>query len=181
MNAQFLQDRLVKVLLLSGCTLALFAGCASSSGSFFGKDARDFIEVEDIAQVPESDPFTMRELRIENDSLKFIASYGGGCREHVFTLYAAAAKDSANTGLLYVQHNANNDLCRAMINDDSVGFDLGGLKSALGLKSSATLVFPQMPPMLAGLSVPDSNALADTGSAARVEGTSGAEPVSLTY
>jgi len=123
------------------CAAAAFmlAGCA---GSFFGKDARDFIAVEDISQVPESDAFTMRDVRIERDSLKFTASYGGGCREHAFSLYAAKAKDAANTGLLYVQHNANTDLCRAMIEGDSVAFDLAGLRSALDLKSGAALVFP---------------------------------------
>jgi hypothetical protein len=128
-----LRDKSIALLSVSMLTLALIAlsGCA---GSFFGKPARDFIEVADISQVPESDPFTMRDVKIERDSLKFIASYGGGCREHVFTLYAARAKDSVNTGLLYVQHNGNNDLCRAVVSDDTVGFSLKGLKSALGLK-----------------------------------------------
>lgn len=169
-------------LFPAAAALALFAACAGTSDSFFGKEPRDFIEVEDISQVPESDPFTMRDLRIENDSLKFTAAYGGGCREHVFTLYAARAKDSANTGMLYVQHNANTDLCRAMINDDSVAFDLHGLRSALDLKSGATLVFPQIPPPVAGLSLPDSApdsaALADTGGAGNADDSA---PVSLTY
>jgi hypothetical protein len=129
----------VCLALLSGI---LFAGCASS---YFGKASRDFIEVGDIAQVPESDPFRIRDIRIENDSLKFVASYGGGCRKHVFTLYAARAAAETNTGYLYIQHNGNNDLCRALIEDDSVAFSLKGLKSSLGLNGSARLVSaPQM-------------------------------------
>lgn len=117
-------------------------GCA---GSFFGKQPRDFIEVEDIAHVPESDPFRMRDVRIENDSLKFTASYGGGCRKHVFTLYASRGKGQDNTAHLYVQHNGNHDLCRALIDADSVSFSLKGLKSTLGLRGSARLVSaPQM-------------------------------------
>lgn len=126
-----------RILPLLGC-LAVFGGCA---GSFFGKVPRDFIEVVSITQVPESDPFTLRDARIDNDSLKFTASYGGGCREHVFTLYAARAEDAENTAVLYIQHNANNDLCRAVINADSVAFSLKGLKSALNLRARATLTF----------------------------------------
>jgi len=173
-NVKFFRDSLVGKFLVAGCALAAFAGCARTPGLFFGKEPRDFIEVEDIAQVPESDPFTMRDLRIEDDSLKFIAAYGGGCREHVFTLYAAPAKDSANTGYLYVQHNANNDLCRAMINDDSVAFDLGGLKAALDLGSGATLVFPQIPPPVAGIPGGADSSGSDSLAGEPV-------PVSLTY
>ncbi len=124
-----------KILAVSACFF--FMGCA---GSFFGKQPRDFIEVEDISQVPESDAFRMRDVRIENDSLKFTASYGGGCRKHVFTLYAARTNGKDNTGNLYIQHNANNDLCRALIDADSVAFSLKGLRSALGLKGMARLV-----------------------------------------
>src|SRR5690554_5377634 len=127
---------------LAALIFPVLMGCA---GSFFGKAPRDFIEVADIAQVPESDPFRIRDVRIENDSLKFTASYGGGCRKHVFTLYASRAEGEGNTGELYIQHNGNNDLCRAQIDADSVAFSLKGIKPALGLKGSARLVScPQM-------------------------------------
>jgi hypothetical protein len=132
------------LVVFAVATCFVLTGCA---GSFFGKAHRDFVEVADISQVPESDPFTIRDARIERDSLKFIASYGGGCREHVFTLYAARSKDSANTGMLYVQHNANNDLCRAVINADTVKFSLAGIKKALGLRGEATLVLPTSAPV----------------------------------
>lgn len=129
-------------LTLAAVALFSFVGCA---GSYFGKAPRDFIEVENIAQVPESDPFRIRDVRIENDSLKFVMSYGGGCRKHVFTLYAARAGGENNTGHLYIQHNGNNDLCRALIEADSVSFSLKGLKPALGLKGAARLMSaPQM-------------------------------------
>lgn len=136
--------------LVLGLATLLFAGCA---GAFFGKAHRDFIQVADITQVPESDPFTMRDVRIEDDSLKFIASYGGGCREHVFTLYASSA-EKENAAWLYVQHNGNNDLCRAVVNADSVAFSLKGLKSALNLKGRARLSFsPAMTALDSGVTL----------------------------
>lgn len=120
--------------LLLACAAALFGGCAF----FGGGGPRDFIEVADIAQVPESDPVTLTEARVKGDSLLFTASYGGGCREHVFTLYAMRGPASTSTVLLYVHHHANHDPCRAIV-AETVGFSLLGLKKDLRVNGDAVL------------------------------------------
>jgi hypothetical protein len=116
--------------------LCLLCGCAAPV--FLGS-GRDFIVVADITQVPDSDPFGIADLRIEGDSLKFTASYGGGCRDHVFTLYAARSTPGSNTGLLYIHHNANHDMCRAWIDAHKVSFGLRGLRLDLRLGADAVL------------------------------------------
>jgi hypothetical protein len=118
---------MLSLLLFCGCSAPLFDG------------TRDFIVVADINQVPDSDPFGMRDMRIEGDSLRFTASYGGGCRKHAFTLYVARAPAGTNTAFVHVQHNANHDLCREWIDSHPVGFSLRGLKLDLRLGSSAIL------------------------------------------
>lgn len=124
---------------LGAAVLAPFflTGCASVS-SMMSAGPRDYIVVENILHVPDSDPFELFDTRVENDSLKFIASYGGGCREHVFTLYAARG-EAEDTGRLYVQHNANHDLCADVVPADPVAFSLEGLRHDLGLGAAATL------------------------------------------
>lgn len=113
----------------------LLIGCAAP---FLSRD-RDYIVVDDITQVPDSDPFGIADLRVEGDSLKFTASYGGGCRDHIFTLYAARTEPGLNTGLLYIQHNANHDMCRAWIDAHKVSFGLQGIRYDLRLGENATL------------------------------------------
>jgi hypothetical protein len=113
----------------------LLIGCAAP----FLNSKRDYIVVEDITQVPDSDPFGIADLRVEDDSLKFTASYGGGCRDHIFTLYAARSEPGTNTGHLYIHHNANHDMCRAWIDAHKVSFGLKGLRFDLRLGENALL------------------------------------------
>lgn len=102
--------------------------------------ARDFIPVTNIFEVPESDPFTIFNARIENDSLKMLTSFAGGCREHDFSLYVSRVDTVPKTIYLYVWHNANHDLCRTWVEAHPVAFDLRGLKRDLKLKGDASLV-----------------------------------------
>ena len=126
--------RFVTSLIAAFVASLLLTACAA----WMGGGTRDFILVDDIRQVPDSDPFTLKDARVEGDSLKFTAAYGGGCREHDFTLYAARSAEKANEVLLYIQHNANHDMCRALI-EAATGFDLRGLKRALRLSGVVTL------------------------------------------
>jgi hypothetical protein len=114
--------------------LSLF-GCAVP---FLDPGARDFIVVADISQVPESDKVGFTAARIEGDTLKLGAIYTGGCRPHAFTLYAAKSS-GADTAFLYVQHDANNDLCPILVSGEPVAFSLRGLKEDLGLGGGAIL------------------------------------------
>ena len=122
------------VLSLAVLLVVLASGCAF----FGGGGARDFIAVSDITQVPESDPVALTGARIVGDSLLFDAAYGGGCREHAFTLYAMRGPASTSTILLYVHHFANHDPCRAMVHRP-VGFSLHGIRTDLRVNGTAIL------------------------------------------
>lgn len=108
-----------------------------SACAFLGPGGpRDFIVVADISQVPESDPVTLTEARIERDSVLFEAEFGGGCREHDFTLYVT--RGAGSDVLLHVHHYANHDPCRALVSK-TVGFSLRGLKRDLRMSGPAML------------------------------------------
>lgn len=126
--------RRASVLLPLVAAFSLLAACAH----FGSGDDRDFVAVSDISHVPESDPVTLTQARVAGDSLLFEASYGGGCRDHVFTLYATRDPASVSTIVLYVHHHANHDPCRAIIRN-TVGFTLKGLKRDLRVNGSAVL------------------------------------------
>jgi hypothetical protein len=127
----------MKSLLL---TSLLFIGCASLApqGDEEVLGHRDFTPVGDIDKAPKSDPRSLYNVRIENDSLKMLARFGGGCTEHRFSLYVS--RQSANEVRVHVVHDANKDLCKAWLDAYPVAFDLRFLKEDLNLKSPVTLI-----------------------------------------
>ncbi len=123
---------------LPACIAVLFCGCATLVPESNGP--RDFIPVSSIHEVPQSDPFIMHGARIEGDSLKFFARYGGGCKDHTFALYVSRSDTAKQLVHAYVWHNANNDMCKALIEAEHVSFDLRGLKRDLGVRGRIRLV-----------------------------------------
>jgi hypothetical protein len=123
----------MKRLLLASL---LLAGCASLApqGDEEVLARRDFVAVANLDKAPKSDPRSLYNVRVENDSLKMLARFGGGCKEHTFTLYVS--RESSNTVAVYVVHDADKDACRAC----PVAFDLQFLKTDLNLKGPVTLV-----------------------------------------
>jgi hypothetical protein len=72
-----------------------------------------------------TDPYTLLGTRVSGDTLFVNVQYGGGCEEHQFTLNTTGAwmKSMPPQLLLYLDHKANNDLCRALITKE-IAFDL---------------------------------------------------------
>jgi hypothetical protein len=127
----------MKRLLLASL---LLAGCASLAPQDDEEvlARRDFVAVGNLDKAPKSDPRSLYNVRVENDSLKMLARFGGGCKEHTFTLYVS--RESSSTVGVYVVHDADKDPCKAWLDAYPVAFDLHFLKMDLNLKGPVTLV-----------------------------------------
>ncbi|MCB1100659.1 MAG: hypothetical protein KDN22_34170 [Verrucomicrobiae bacterium] len=85
------------------------------------------VVLEDAA--PESlqlDPFKLREVRVEGQTLLADVSYSGGCADHGFQLYISPAtfeESSPVQASLWLQHEDNDDPCDAIVSD-TIHFDL---------------------------------------------------------
>jgi hypothetical protein len=73
----------------------------------------------------ESDPYDMKGIRVEGDSLVVEVGYGGGCRTHAFELMRKAplVRSMPPKWPLDVVHRADGDPCRAWI-QERLAFDL---------------------------------------------------------
>lgn len=76
-----------------------------------------------------SDPFTLMGLRVSGDTLFAQVRYGGGCQEHEFSMHTTGAwmKSMPPQLMLYLDHKANNDNCRALITKE-IAFDFSKTK-----------------------------------------------------
>lgn len=76
-----------------------------------------------------TDPYQLRAARIEGDTLTVTVSYGGGCRDHQFTLLTSGVFLESYPVQLgaSLAHEANDDLCRAWLTED-IDFDLTPIK-----------------------------------------------------
>ena len=69
--------------------------------------------------------FTINQIFINANLLTLNVSYGGGCKEHSFKLYATHGIYFSNPpqANVYLSHNANGDFCEAYITKN-IKFDL---------------------------------------------------------
>jgi|LakMenEpi03Aug12_release.lakeMendotaPanAssembly.Ray.scaffolds.fasta_scaffold19064_9 hypothetical protein len=72
-----------------------------------------------------TDPFDVLETRIKGDTLTVTVQYGGGCEPHDFQMYQNMRwmKSMPPQLNLFLEHESNNDMCRALITQD-LHFDL---------------------------------------------------------
>ena len=79
-----------------------------------------FAGTEDAAQEWGADPFQLTAATITGDTLAVSVSYGGGCRDHQFTLVASASFLESDPVQLEVAlaHEGNGDPCRAWLMED---------------------------------------------------------------
>lgn len=76
-----------------------------------------------------TDEFELLSAQVAGDSLKLEVRYGGGCKEHVYTMhtnlmYMKSLPPQLN---LYLEHDNNNDNCRALITE-TLAFDIVKLR-----------------------------------------------------
>lgn len=82
------------------------------------------------------DPYSILSAKIIDDILWMTVSYGGGCREHEFTMLfnnAYTERFDEETGKssyisLTLKHQGNGDNCRSIVNQN-IRFDLKSLKN----------------------------------------------------
>jgi hypothetical protein len=75
-----------------------------------------------------ADPFEILGGEIIGDCLEIRVSFGGGCREHEFTLYYKDLPQmSEYSGSLLLVHDASGDLCEVLTRE-SLYFDLTGAR-----------------------------------------------------
>ena len=76
------------------------------------------------------DPYDLNTATIDGDRLTIEVSYGGGCRDHVFTLVISESFRESDPVQLpaVLAHEANGDPCEAWLTESHV-FDLGLVKT----------------------------------------------------
>lgn len=76
-----------------------------------------------------TDPFRILSAEVTTaDSLVLEVEYGGGCKEHVFKLITNGMlkKSMPPQCTLYIEHESNDDMCRAMLRQ-KLSFYIGNL------------------------------------------------------
>jgi len=76
-----------------------------------------------------TDSFTLLETSMKGDNLIMLVQYGGGCQDHEWNLVTngAYAKSLPPQITVNLEHNANGDMCRALLRD-TLEFEIAELK-----------------------------------------------------
>jgi len=72
------------------------------------------------------DGFTLKAISIKVDTLFIEVTHGGGCKQHDYKLFMSPsvfAESFPVQASLYLRHNANGDLCKALL-QSQICFDL---------------------------------------------------------
>jgi len=93
------------------------------------KEAISVVEIDPTYKNIKTDSFNLLESSLEGDNLILLVQYGGGCREHEWKLKTngAYAKSLPPQITLNLEHNANSDMCRALVTD-TLEFNLEPLR-----------------------------------------------------
>tara|TARA_B100000795_G_scaffold26831_3_gene17815 strand:- start:387 stop:863 length:477 start_codon:yes stop_codon:yes gene_type:complete len=93
------------------------------------KEAISVVEMDPTYKNIKTDSFNLLESSLEGDNLILLVQYGGGCREHEWKLKTngAYAKSLPPQITLNLEHNANSDMCRALVTD-TLEFNLEPLR-----------------------------------------------------
>lgn len=127
-----------RFVVLSAVVVMGLCGCEVADPVVFhwnqGNDDDDVIQtgmvvISDEAENWGVDDYVVNAGRIVDDTLQLSLSYGGGCRDHVFTLVASSTfEDTSPLQLRAVlAHNADNDPCQAYFTFQ-YSFDLNPIK-----------------------------------------------------
>ena len=110
---------LLGILVASGCTEPRLMGPHAVSTNVVVDDGRNWGD----------DPYVAKSAGLDGDRLTIEVSYGGGCRDHAFTLVIDESfreSDPLQLGAV-LAHDANGDTCEAWLTASHV-FDLSLVK-----------------------------------------------------
>lgn len=84
---------------------------------------------ENVSNYP-NDQYTINTVELNGDILTIDVKYGGGCKEHIFSLFGSPGfmKSKPVQTDIMLSHNANNDICKVLIMSQKLSFDLTPLK-----------------------------------------------------
>lgn len=84
-----------------------------------------------------ADPVQVDTAWVSGNVLSLVVSYGGGCRVHGFNLYTDGRTTTNIPGMieLHLTHDANGDVCKAMVTD-TLTFNISGMCVCNGIELS---------------------------------------------
>lgn len=123
---------LFTVLLLAGCSQPTTKSSDQVPGKLTTQSAI-IIAGSDGGSAFPTDPANISAMAIEGDTLRLTVTHGGGCRDHTYQLYTPGAvmKSYPPQMTIHLAHNANGDMCKALLTRE-LAFDLSPLKKHLG-------------------------------------------------
>jgi hypothetical protein len=88
------------------------------------------VRMKELQEFDSGDPYTLQSASIKGDMMTLVVTYGGGCKEHSFVLFAdpRIMKSMPPQQNILLHHFANEDHCRALITD-TLRYDLSPLRS----------------------------------------------------
>ena len=118
-----------KVLYTFLFTLLLFfVSCEKSSINF----CPNVIEGVNLTDFP-MDEYGLNQIDITKDQLLINVTYGGGCENHDFKMILHDESPIDGGGqqiqILSLSHNANNDVCNALILDHELCFNISNIEN----------------------------------------------------
>lgn len=109
------------------------ATCSPNSPKTDSADSCKSVQSVLITNAPpdslQLDDFDLDTIAINDDILRIEITHGGGCKPHTYALYMSPAvflESFPAQANLYLQHNANGDVCKALLHP-TVCFDLRSL------------------------------------------------------
>ena len=111
-----------KLLIVFFCFCNLFFSCEEESNLF--NSCPELIQDVNLVDFP-MDFYAINEIELNQNKLFIDVNYGGGCEDHIFKLVVEpnfCATPPINY-FFYLSHDANNDLCEALI-AESLCFDI---------------------------------------------------------
>ena len=117
----------------SGNALLTFAGCDELIRILRPSEGTaEILLFDDLSAITlDADVASITKISIEGDLLQLMVTYSGGCENHTFKLYGSRnfAESLPPQVNLFLSHNANGDVCEALMGEDLV-FDFSPLKKA---------------------------------------------------
>ena len=108
--------------------LLFFVSCEKSSINF----CPNVIEGVNLADFP-MDEYGINQIDITKDQLLINVTYGGGCENHDFKMILHDESPIDGGGqqmqVLSLSHDANNDVCNALILDHELCFNISNIEN----------------------------------------------------
>ena len=115
------------LLILLFFLLFFTSSCEKESNSI--NSCPDVIQNIDLEDFP-MDLYGVNEIVLDGNELLVNVNYGGGCEDHIFNLVIEPNFWSGIPPVyyyFYLSHDANNDLCEALITEHNLCFDISEL------------------------------------------------------